>query len=395
MSLPAGLSLISSLSHRATSAPESGIVEIINYARGRDNLLPLWAGEGDLPSPDFINRAASDALLGGETFYTWQRGIPELHQALSDYYRRHFSVSLPSEHFYVTGSGMQAIQLAVQAMTGPGDEMIYLSPCWPNIVAAIEISGAKAVGVEIGYEHGAWQLDLGQIEKAITPKTKALFINTPSNPTGWTASLDDLRAILALARKHGLWILADEIYSLYYFAGPSRAPSFLDVMEEGDRVMFGNSFSKNWSMTGWRVGWLVAPPEIGQVLENLIQYSTSGVAQFMQRGAVAALDHGDQFVAENIQRARTSRDILLDALIATNRVRSVKPDGALYAFMEIDGVTDSRAAAIDIVDKTGVALAPGSAFGAGGSSFLRACFLRDPRQIEDAAGRLSDYIARL
>lgn len=132
MSLPAGLSLISSLSHRATSAPESGIVEIINYARGRDNLLPLWAGEGDLPSPDFINRAASDALLGGETFYTWQRGIPELHQALSDYYRRHFSVSLPSEHFYVTGSGMQAIQLAVQAMTGPGDEMIYLSPAGPT-----------------------------------------------------------------------------------------------------------------------------------------------------------------------------------------------------------------------------------------------------------------------
>lgn len=224
--------------------------------------------------------------------------------------------------------------------------------------------------MEIGYEHGAWQLDLGQIEKAITPKTRALFINTPSNPTGWTASLDDLRAILALARKHGLWILADEIYALYYFAGPSRAPSFLDVMEEGDRVMFGNSFSKNWSMTGWRVGWLVAPPEIGQVLENLIQYSTSGVAQFMQRGAVAALDHGDQFVAENIQRARTSRDILLDALIATNRVRSVKPDGALYAFMEIDGVTDSRAAAMDIVDKTGVALAPGSAFGAG---VVRSC----------------------
>jgi aspartate/methionine/tyrosine aminotransferase len=389
------MSLINSLSQRATTAPESGIVEIINYARGRDNLLPLWAGEGDLPTPDFINRAASDALLGGETFYTWQRGIPELRQALSDYYRRHFAANLSQDHFYVTGSGMQAIQLAVQAMTQPGDEMIYLSPCWPNIVSAISIAGTKPVGVEIDYVDGGWKLDLERIEKAITPKTKALFINTPSNPTGWTASLDDLKALLALSRKHGLWILADEIYALYYFVGEIRAPSFLDVMEEGDRVIFANSFSKNWSMTGWRVGWLVAPPEIGQVLENLIQYSTSGVAQFMQRGAVVALNDGDAFVRENIERARTSREILLNALIATNRVRSVKPDGALYAFLEIDGVTDSRKAALDIVDKTGVGLAPGSAFGAGGSTFLRACFLRNPRQIEDAATRLSDYIARL
>ncbi|HBF30138.1 pyridoxal phosphate-dependent aminotransferase [Rhizobium sp.] len=389
------MSLITSLSQRAISTPESGIVEIINYARGRDNLLPLWAGEGDLPTPDFINQAASSALLGGETFYTWQRGVPELRQALSDYYRRHFAVERSMEHFYVTGSGMQAIQLAVQAMTQPGDEMIYLSPCWPNIVSVIGIAGAKPVGVKIGYVDGGWKLDVERIEKAITPKTKALFINTPSNPTGWTASLNDLKAILSLARKHGLWILADEIYALYYFAGAGRAPSFMDVMEEGDRVIFANSFSKNWSMTGWRVGWLVAPPEIGQVLENLIQYSTSGVAQFMQRGAIVALNEGDAFVQDNIARARTSRDILLNALIATNRVRSAKPDGALYAFLEIDGITDSRKAALDIVDKTGVGLAPGSAFGAGGATFLRACFLRDPRQIEDAANRLSDYIARL
>ncbi|MCM2291455.1 pyridoxal phosphate-dependent aminotransferase [Allorhizobium sp. BGMRC 0089] len=390
------MSLIDSLSPRAIAAPESGIVEIINYARARAlDVVPLWAGEGDLATPAFISRAASEALLGGETFYTWQRGIPELREALSRYYLRHFSAELPAEHFYVTGSGMQAIQLAVQALTAPGDEMIYLSPCWPNIVSAIEIAGTRAVGVEIAYTDGRWQLDLERLEQAITPKTKALFINTPSNPTGWTASHDDLKAILAMARKRGIWILADEIYALYHFAGQGRAPSFLDVMEADDRIIFANSFSKNWSMTGWRVGWLVAPPEIGQVLENLIQYSTSGVAQFMQRGAVAALDEGDDFVRDNIARARTSRDLLLDALIATNRVRSAKPDGAIYAFLEIDGVRDTRAAALDIVDKASVGLAPGTAFGAGGASFLRACFLRDPRQIADAAERLSRYIAAL
>lgn len=385
------MSILNSLSARSLAAPESGIVEVVNYARGRDNLLPLWVGEGDLPSPDFINKAAIDGLNNGETFYTWQRGIPELRQALSSYYERHFAAKLSPEHFYVTGSGMQAIALAVQALTSPGDEMVYLTPTWPNIVAAIGVAGAKAVPVGIDFHDGRWDLDIGKLESAITGKTRALFINTPSNPTGWTATRDNLRDVLALARKHDLWIVADEIYALYHYAG-TRAPSFLDVMEPDDKIVFANSFSKNWSMTGWRVGWLVAPPAIGQVIENLIQYSTSGVAHFMQRGAVAALDHGDGFVRENYERALTSRDILCDALIATNRVETLKPDGALYAFLKIDGVTDSRATALDIVDKTGVGLAPGTAFGEGGELFLRACFLRNPKQIEDAADRLASYI---
>ncbi|HEY0123831.1 MAG TPA: pyridoxal phosphate-dependent aminotransferase [Rhizobium sp.] len=388
------MSILNSLSPRALAAPESGIVEVVNYARGRDGLLPLWVGEGDLPTPDFINRAAMASLNAGETFYTWQRGIPELRQALSDYYGRHFGVSLPMEHFYVTGSGMQAIQLAVQAITSPGDEMIYLSPAWPNIAAALEIAGARSVGVPLQFENGKWTLDLERLKAAITPKTRGLFVNTPSNPTGWTATHEDLSDILALARQHGLWIMADEIYALYYYAG-GRAPSFLDVKEADDRIMFVNSFSKNWSMTGWRVGWIVAPAEIGQVMENLVQYSTSGVAQFMQRGAVAALNEGDDFVRSNIAKATRSRDILCDALLATNRVQTLKPDGALYSFLKIDGVTDSRKAALDIVDKTGVGLAPGTAFGQGGELFLRACFLRDPAQVADAAERLSRYVLSL
>ncbi|MBX4929805.1 pyridoxal phosphate-dependent aminotransferase [Rhizobium binae] len=387
------MSIMNSLSPRALAAPESGIVEVVNYARGREGLLPLWVGEGDLPTPDFISRAAMEALAAGETFYTWQRGIPELRRALSDYYVRHFSVRLPVEHFYVTGSGMQAIQISVQALTSPGDEFVYLTPAWPNIAAALEIAGARSVGVELQFEGGKWGLDLDRIEAAITPKTRGLFINTPSNPTGWTATRKDLGEILALARKHDLWIMADEIYALYHFAG-GRAPSFLDIMEEGNKIIFVNSFSKNWSMTGWRVGWIVAPPEMGQVLENLIQYSTSGVAQFMQKGAVAALDQGDDFVRANIARAARSRGILCDALIATNRVETLTPDGALYAFLKIDGVSDSRRAAIDIVDKTGVGLAPGTAFGAGGELFLRACFLRDPGQVAVAAERLCDYILK-
>ncbi len=381
------------ISPRALSAPESGIVELVNYARGRDGLIPLWVGEGDLPTPDFITTAAATALQAGETFYTWQRGIPGLREALSRYYARRFGHTLSPEHFYVTGSGMQAIKLAIEAISSAGDDLVLLTPAWPNFAAACDLSGVRPVSVPLTFANGAWRLDLDRLEAAITPKTRGLFINTPSNPTGWTATRDDLAAILDIARRRGVWIIADEIYALYSYGG-ARAPSFLDVMQAGDRILFVNSFSKNWAMTGWRVGWVVAPPETGQVFENLIQYATSGVAQFMQQGAIAALDHGDTFVDAGVARARKARDILCDALIATNRVETLKPDGAIYAFLKIDGVTDARQAALDIVDKTGVGLAPGTAFGDGGSLFMRACFLRDLGQVEEAAGRLVDYIAR-
>lgn len=382
------------ISARAAAAPRSGIGEIVTYARGRDNLMPLWIGEGDLPTPDFITKTAADALVAGETFYTWTQGIPELRQAIVRYYQRHYATDLSVDNIYVTGSGMQSIVLAIQATVSADDEIIYFSPSWPNAMHAALVAEVKPKAVALDFVDGQWKIDIDRFAAAITPKTKALFINSPSNPTGWTASKEDLAAVLDLARKHGLWIIADEIYGLYYFDG-ARAPSFMDVMDKDDRIIFAQSFSKNWCMTGWRVGWMVAPAEIGQTLTNLIQYSTSGVAQFMQKGAIAALDQGDDFVRTNIERARTSRDILCDALVATNRVETRRPPGALYAFLKIDGVTDARAEAFKIVDATGVGLAPGTAFGVGGETFLRACYLRDPKQIEDAAERLSDYIRAL
>jgi aspartate/methionine/tyrosine aminotransferase len=388
------MTFLDGLSQRSRSAPESGIVELLNYARGREGLIPLWVGEGDSPTADFISKAAADALLAGETFYTWQRGTPDLRQALAAYYARHFQSDLKPENFFVTGSGMQSIKLAVEAITAPGDEMVYLSPAWPNIAAALEVSGAHATALKLDFVDGRWALDLDRLESSIGPATRGLFINTPSNPTGWTASAAELSAILEIARRHDLWIMADEIYALYFYAA-ARAPSFLDVMRPDDRVIFVNSFSKNWSMTGWRVGWIAAPEELGQVFENLIQYSTSGVAQFMQRGAAVALNEGDHVIAANFEKAARSRDILCDALIATNRVETLKPDGAIYAFLKIDGVTDSRKAAIEIVDKTGVGFAPGTAFGPGGQQFLRACFLRKTEDVVEAAERLAKYIAKM
>ena len=388
------MDMVENLRAEARAAPESGIVAVMNHGRGRDGMIPLWAGEGDQPTPAFISEAASRALVGGETFYTWQKGIPEVRQALSRYYGRHFGKSFTPEEFILTGSGMHAIQLALDAVAGAGDEVIYLSPAWPNFAAAAGIGGAVPVPVVLDLTDNGWVCDVDKIAAAITPRTRALFVNTPSNPTGWTADRETLQAILDLARARNLWIVADEIYSQFHYDG-GRAASFIDIMADEDRILFVNSFSKNWSMTGWRVGWIKTHPSLQQVFENLIQYSTSGVAQFMQRGAVAALDEGDAFVAGQVAQARQARDLVCGILGRSGRARFAVPPGAFYLLFSIDGLVDSRAAAFDIVDHANVGLAPGTAFGPGGEQFLRLCFLRRLDQLEEAATRVADWMQRL
>ncbi|WP_296745670.1 pyridoxal phosphate-dependent aminotransferase [Mesorhizobium sp.] len=385
------MNFFETLRPEAQAAPESGIVAVMNRGRGRDGMIPLWAGEGDLPTPSFITDAAARALANGETFYTWQKGIPELRQALARYYGRHFGKSFAEPEFIVTASGMHAIQLAIDAVAGKGDEVIYLSPAWPNFAAAAGVAGAVPVPVVLDQSGNGWSCDVEKIASAITPRTKALFINTPSNPTGWTADKETLQAILDLARAGNIWVIADEIYSLFHY-GHGRAPSFIDVMAEEDRILFVNSFSKNWAMTGWRVGWIKTHPALQQVFENLIQYSTSGVAQFMQRGAVAALDDGDGFIESQVERARAARDLVCDILGATGRARFTVPQGAFYLFFAVDGIADSRSAAFDIVDNANVGLAPGTAFGPGGEAFLRLCFHRRLDQLEEAAHRLAKWM---
>lgn len=387
------MSLIDALRPEARHAPESGIVAVMNHGRRKEGMIPLWAGEGDLPTPDFVSEAAARSLAAGETFYTWQRGIPELREALARYYRRHFGKNFAAEEFIVTGSGMHAIQLAIDAVAGAGDEIVYTSPAWPNLAAAAGVAGARPVPVRLDQGDNGWTLDVEKLAAALTPRTKALFINTPSNPSGWTADHATLKAILELARARGLWIIADEIYALFYYGG-GRAPSFLDVIEPDDRILFVNSFSKNWAMTGWRVGWLRAHPSLQQVFENLIQYSNSGVAQFMQRGALAALDQGDGFIAGQVERARAARDIVCRILGETGRARFSVPPGAFYLMFSVDGVTDSRAAAFDIVDKANVGLAPGMAFGEGWDSMFRICFHRRLDQVEEASNRLAEWIRK-
>jgi aspartate/methionine/tyrosine aminotransferase len=297
------------------------------------------------------------------------------------------------EEFYVVGSGMQAIQIVLASVAGAGDEVLIPTPTWPNAAAATGIVGAKAVEVPMSFGNDGWTLDLEKLGAAVTARTRALFIVSPSNPTGWTATREELAALLALARRHGLWIVADETYARFWYGEGPRAPSFFDVMEPEDRVLFVNTFSKNWAMTGWRIGWIVAHPSLGQVIENLIQYSTSGVAAFMQRAAVTAIERGESFVEHLIERARRGRDISCSILAATGCCRFVPPMGAFYLFFTVEGETDTRRLVMRLIDEANVGMAPGTAFGAGGEHFLRLCFARNAEQLEAALTRVAEVLS--
>ncbi len=383
---------IGSLSAAAREVPASGIIAAVNHGRSKAGVIPLWAGEGDLPTPRFIVEAAERALRDGATFYTHQLGIPPLREALAAYYEAQFGRAFDPDSFFVTGSGMQAIQISVRLCLGPGEEILVPSPAWPNIAGAAIAQGSVPVPVALREESGRFALDVGDLEAAITPSTRAIFVNSPANPTGWVANRQTLEAILDLARRHNLWIIADEIYSRFVYDGSARAPSFLDIAAPDDLIVYVNTFSKNWAMTGWRMGWIHATPALKSTIANLIQYSTSGIAEFMQWAGVTALNDGEWFVRHMVDRARQGRAIVNEGFAGNNRVTYSAPDGAFYAFFRVAGLVDATEAAFRLIDEAGVGTAPGTAFGAGGDGFVRVCFARSSDSLREAMGRLGHYL---
>lgn len=369
----------------------NAMAEVSRTGLGDADLIPLWFGETDLVTPAFIREAAKKALDEGQTFYTFSGGIAPLREAIRDWTERWYGVKPDLERVWVVGAAMLCVVTALQCCVETGDEVIVVGPMWPNIGQACQAVGGKPVYVRLEDDGTAWRLDFNKLEAAIGPRTKAIFVNSPGNPTGWIASDAEIKALVELSRRRGVAIIADEVYSVMYYAG-KRAPSFLDQITDSDNVFVVNSFSKAWAMTGWRIGWVIAPRRLSRAMALLAMSNNTGATVFAQAGAVAALNDGDGFIAEMVARCRAGRDIVRDFVAATNRVSWVEPAGAFYAYLHVDGLTDSLAFAKELVRTARVGVAPGAAFACGDArdeSYLRLCFAQNPERLKTALARLS------
>ena len=387
--------------HRPAIAalPGSKIREVANAGMGRPDVLAFWFGESDEVTPAAVREAAQASLQAGETFYSHNLGLPELREALAAYTAAmHRPVGV--DRVAVTSSGVSALMLAQQLLLSPGDDVVAVVPVWPNLTAQPQILGACVRRVALHPDaSGRWALDLDELLAAITPRTRALLVNAPNNPTGWCLSSAEQAAILAHCRQTGTWVLADEVYERIWFGagagGESAcAPSFLDVAEEQDRLVVAHSFSKSFLMTGWRLGWLVLPPGAIAPMGKLIEFNTSCAPAFVQRSGLAALQMQSSFVPDLVAHLRGCRDTLTQALQAVPGLRVAVPEGGLYAFLQVPQEPDSLALAKRLVRDHGLGLAPGAAFGDEGEGWLRWCFAsQDPQRLLEGVRRLKAGLA--
>jgi aspartate/methionine/tyrosine aminotransferase len=381
----------------ASSALEvrhSRIRELAEVAMGMSGVLRLYFGESNLPTPEFIKQAAARALEEGYTYYTENAGMPSLRRALQAYYSRLHGVPVdPEREIVVTASGVQALHLAIRCALNPGDEAIVLTPAWPNGSSIVQMCNAVPRQIAQPVCGGRYTVDFEAMEAAVTPRTRLLLYTSPSNPLGWVATEDEQRGLLEFARRHWLWLLADEVYErLFYEGAAATVPSILRLATREDAVIVVQSFSKSYCMTGWRLGWIIARADFSERAAQLNEFVVSHAPSFTQKAGEIALAEGEPFIAEMVARLKDNRDYCLSQLNRMPGVSVPKPEGAFYLFPRIEGLTDSFAFCKELLLKTRVGLAPGVAFGAGGEGSVRICYAADRSILEPAMQRLGEFL---
>ena len=384
---------------------ESMIRQVANAGMGRSDVLKFWFGESDEVTPAFIRDAAIASLQQGETFYAHNLGLPELREAIARYtsgLRTVGAAPIGAERIAVTSGGVNALMLAVQALVDNGDEVVAVTPVWPNLTAQPAIMGAVVKCVSLKPVDGEWQLDLPELLAAITPKTKLLIVNAPNNPTGWTLTRSEQETILAHCRNTGTWILADEVYERLYFEPTlnGAAPSFLDIATLKDRLVVVHSFSKSFLMTGWRLGWLVMPPAMTLHMGKLVEFNTSCAPVFIQRAALVAIERTTDITPRVVGHLKACRDTLIPLLQAVPGVQVASAKGGMYAFFRLQDQVrfgDSLETAKRLVVEAGLGLAPGNAFmvnpGPEAQGWLRWCFAsQDMDRLTQGVGRLERWL---
>ncbi|MCY4083207.1 MAG: pyridoxal phosphate-dependent aminotransferase [Caldilineaceae bacterium] len=395
-----------SLAPSAERVPPSRIRALADVAFGMEDVLSLQFGESTLPTPPYVIEAVNRAAEEGWTYYSPNQGLPSLRVAIANLIARLHAVEIDPSEIQVNSGGVQALNLAIKCVVDPGDEAIVLSPNWPNGSAMIEMCGGRAVEVPMAREGQRFTPDAEAMERALTARTRLLLYASPSNPLGWTATVAEQQMLLDFARQHGLWLLTDEVYERIYYGGQGRAegglgqagsgkiaPSILKLCTREDAVIVVNSFSKTYCMTGWRLGWMVSRADFVQKAAQLNEFIVSHAPTMIQRGGEAAIAHGEDDIAAMVEEFQERRDFCAGMLREVSGVNLPEPEGAFYLFPQLEGIDDSYQFALDLLRKTHVAVAPGSAFGNGGEGSIRICYAPGMDVLKPAMERICEFIA--
>ncbi|SVB21096.1 uncharacterized protein METZ01_LOCUS173950 [marine metagenome] len=371
--------------------PISQIREVANDAIGLEGMIPLWFGEPDVSTPDFICHAAAEAMRDGRTFYTPNRGIPELRNAIAEYTELLYGITMKMDRVTVMASGMTGIMISHQLLVEPGTNVVCPVPLWPNIRGTIDILGGEFRPVPLNLADQTWQLDLDRLFDAVDHRTRVIFVNSPSNPTGWIMSSEQQQDVLEFCRERGLWLVADEVYARIVY-GMKHAPSFLEHADPDDQLIVVNSFSKPWAMTGWRLGWLITPGRFNKTLEMMNEFNFAGAATFTQIAGITAMRDGEEFIAAQIDRYERARDLVYERFSKNPRIRMGWPEGAFYAFFSVEGMTNGLEFCKQLVRDARVGLVPGTTFGAAEEGWLRLCFANQLETLNTAIDRIEEYL---
>jgi aspartate/methionine/tyrosine aminotransferase len=372
----------------------SRIREIADVAFNMKDVLRLQFGESDMPTPQFIKDAAAQAMNEGYTFYSENAGLPGLREAIAAKYSQLHNVTVnPMTELVVTASGVQALNVAIRCIIDPGDEAIILTPNWPNATAIVGLYGGLPKEITMNRSSDRFSVDFKALESAVGPKTRLLTYASPSNPLGWVATPGEQSALLAFCRKYGLWLLADEVYERIYFSG-SVAPSILRFCRRDDAVVAVQSFSKTYRMTGWRLGWLVAREDLAKKATQLNEFIVSHAPTMIQRAGEIALNQGDKGIDAMVAEIEERVAYCYNALSSMKGVSVPQPEGAFYLFPKLDGVDDSFSFALQLLHDTGVAVAPGVAFGNGGEQSIRICCAANRSILASAMARIERFLEK-
>jgi aspartate aminotransferase len=373
----------------ASSMPVSRIREIMDLAWEDPEVIHLEVGEPDFPTPEHVVEAAYEAARTGHTRYAPNAGIPELREALADKVTRRNGYEAHPDQVVVTQGGIQALHLVLLALLDPGDEVLLPDPAWPNFRMIAHLLGARVLPYPLVSE-GDFLPRLEDLERLVTPRTRAILVNTPSNPLGTVVPRELVDTLLEFARRRDLWYISDEVYDEIVF--DDAFVSAGAVADASDRLVSVYSFSKVYAMTGWRVGYLVAPPDLAKLLTGMQEPIVSCVNTPAQMAALAAMTGPQDVVRKMRESYRERRDELLEILERGN-LSSSQPSGAFYVWTDVSAANvPSMEFARSLIEREHVAVAPGSAFGDLGEGYVRMSLASSREDLLDGASRLVRFV---